>query len=142
MGPVEPIHTEVSVDCGSPRIAAHILRLNEAWLLDGSILSTPGGAAKTLYAGSFGELRGAVVVQPEMEQPPVQLSAAKPMPRAARLWVEGLVVTTFGQDGLDRVRRYLSDPSGANLYRLGHIVTSPLMPYIRAAREQEQGTRA
>ena len=142
VGPGELIHTEVSVDCGSPRIAAHISRLNEAWRLDGSILSALGGVAKTLYAGSFGELRGAVVVQPEMEQPSVQRSTAKPRPSAARLWVEGLVVTTFGQDGLDRVRRYLSDPSGVNLYRLGHIMTSPLMPYIRAAREQEQGSRA
>ena len=118
------------------------LRWNEAWLLDGSILSARGGSNKALYAGSFGELRGALVVQPQMEEPPVKRSVAKSRPRPARLWVEGLVVTSFGQDGLDRVRRYLSDPSGANLYRLGHIMTSPLMPYIRAAREQEQGTRA
>ena len=143
VAPAELLRNEVIVECGSVRIAAHVLRLNNGWLLDGSVLSSPSGSVKALYAGSFGELRSAVALPPQMEDHLVQRSIAKLRPpRATRRWVEGLVVRNFGQDGLDRVRRYLADPSRANLYRLGLIMTSPLMPYIRAAHDQEPGQRA
>lgn len=143
IAPAELLRNEVNVECGGARIAAHIARLNDGWLLDGSILSAPGGTPKTLYAGSFGELRGVATALPQMEGHRVQGSIAKPKPpRATRRWVEGLVVRSFGQDGLDRVRRYLADPSRVNLYRLGPIMTSPLMPYIQAAHDQERGPRA
>jgi hypothetical protein len=137
------LRNEVSVECGSVRIAAHVLKLNDGWLQEGSVLSSSGGAAKVLYAGSFGELRSAVAVPPKMEDHPAQGSISKPKPSlATRSWVEGLVARTFGTDGLDRVRRYFADPCSANLYRLGLIMTSPLMPYIRAAHDHERGRRA
>lgn len=142
IAPAELLRTDVTVECGSVRIAAHILRLNDGWLQDGSALSSPGGAAKALYAGSFGELQGTAALPPQMEDPPGLRSITKPgPPLATRSWVEGVVARDFGQEGLDRVRRYFAEPSHANLYRLGLIMTSPLMPYIRAAHDQERGQR-
>lgn len=143
IAPAELLRNEVDVECGSVRIAAHFLKMNDGWLQQGSVLSSPSGAAKVLYAGSFGELRSVVVLPPEMGDHPVQgsITRRKP-PRATRRWVEGLVIRNFGQEGLDRVRRYFADPSRANLHRLGLIMTSPLMPYIRAAHDQERGQGA
>lgn len=143
VAPAELLRNEVNVECGSVRIAAHFMRMNDGWLQEGSALTSPGGAAKVLYAGSFGELRSAVAVSPQMEEHTVQGSITRPKPPlATRSWVEGLVFRNFGQDGLDRIRRYFADPSRANLYRLGLIMTSPLMPYIRAAHDQERGQGA
>ena len=143
VAPADLLHSEVRVDCGNDRIAAHISRLNDGWVVDGAILSAPVGSTKTLSAGSFGELRSVPAVQPEMEERAVHGTIVEPSPpRATRRWVEGLVITNFGQEGLDRVRRYLAEPSRANLYRLGVILTSPLMPYIRATHDQERGLRA
>ena len=134
---------EVNVECGSVRIAEHVLRMNDGWLQEGSVLSSPAGAAKGLNAGSFGELRSVFAVSPQMEEHETRgCIASLKQPLASRRYVEGLVVRHFGQDGLDRVRRYFADPSQANLYGLGLVMTSPLMPYIRAAQDQERGQGA
>ncbi|MEQ1804787.1 MAG: hypothetical protein ABL900_05355 [Burkholderiaceae bacterium] len=139
VAPAELLHSEVDVECGSVRIAEHFLRMNDGWMQEGSVLSSPSGAAKTLYAGSFGELRGVVGGPTQTQVRAVQESITRPKPPLAmRRWVEGLVIRNFGQDGLDRVRRYFADPSRPNLHRLGVIMTSPLMPYIRAAHDQER----
>jgi len=131
---------EVRIDCGSTRIAAHIARMNVGWALDGAVLSAPSGSPKNCYAGSFGEMRG-VVAPPleDFEEETVKngvIGSAYVI--AARRWIEDLVAKRFGKDGADRVRRYLLDPSRSNLYQLGSIMTSPLMPYIRAAIDQER----
>jgi len=79
----ELLRNEVNVECGSVRIAAHLLRMNDGWLREGSVLSSPGGVEKVLYGGSFGELRSIVVVSPELEEPAVQGSITKPRPPLA-----------------------------------------------------------
>lgn len=137
--PAELLRNDVNVACGSVRIAAHVARLNNDWRQEGSVLFSASGAAKELYAGSFGELLSTVFVSPEKESRPKRenLSKTRP-PVATRLWVESLVAKRFGGEGLECVRRYFSDPCRANLCRLGPIMTSSLMPYIRAAQDQER----
>lgn len=130
----------VSVDCGSARIAAHLARLNDGWVLEDTQLSLPGGSAKDLYAGSFGELRGIVPASPNVsEESGAAMRAMQPSPSVGiSRWIEQLVVRDYGSEGARHVRRYLSDPSPENLYRLGPIMTSRLMPYIRAAQHQQR----
>ncbi|MGJ7524831.1 hypothetical protein [Variovorax sp. GB1P17] len=142
VAPADLLCREVNVECGSARIAAYVSRLNDDWRQEGSLLSAARGAAKLLYAGSFGELRRAAVVSPEMGDRQIQGLAKTKLPAATRLWVEGLVAKRFGREGLECIRRYFSDPCRANLYRLGPIMTSSLMPYIQAAKDQERERRA
>ena len=128
----------IGIDCGSARIAAHLARLNDGWVLEETELSSPVGSPKVLYAGSFGELRG--VAQAPLQEPEDrvdEIAKARQAPTSAsRLWIEQLVARDFGVDGAGRVRRYLLDPTRANLYLLGPIVMSRLMPYIHAAQHQ------
>lgn len=130
----------VTIDCGSARIAAHLARLNGDWVLEETQLSSPVGSLKSLYAGSFGELRGFVQTSLQELEEKVDKNAAIPQAPvdAARLWLEQLVARSFGADGATRVRSYLTDPNPTNLHRLGPIMTSRLMPYIRAAQHQRQ----
>lgn len=133
----------VNIDCGSARIAMHVARLNDGWLLEGTQLSSPNGSPKNLYAGSFGELRG-IITTPlrESDERFDKSAGAQQAPAsAARRWIEQLVVRSFGAEGESRVRRYFSDPSPMNLYRLGPIMTSRLMPYIRAAQGRRRQER-
>ena len=130
----------VYVDCGSARIAAHLARSNDGWVLEDTQLSMPSGSPKGLYAGSFGELRG---VAPALLREPETSAPGKPLaphsPAAARLrWIELLVFRDYGAEGASHVRRYLTNPSPENLCRLGPIMTSRLMPYIRAAQHQQR----
>lgn len=136
--PSELLRNELKVECGSLRIATHVLRLNDGWLQEGVVLSSPSGVAKALFAGSFGELRSPVALPMQMNDHLLRGSMTKvrsPLP--TRIWVEGLVLRTFGPEGLDRVRCYFAEPTRESLYRLGLIMTSPLMPYIRAAYDQQ-----
>lgn len=130
----------VNVDCGSARIAAHVALLNDGWVLEGTRLSLPGGSAKALYAGSFGELRSVIPASLNtFEESSVATSAAQQSPAASiPHWIEHLVVLDYGAEGASHVRRYFSNPSPENLYRLGPIMTSRLMPYIRAAQHQQR----
>jgi hypothetical protein len=126
--------TAVSVECSSERIALHLGRLNDNWSRTGRVLSLPSGAAKSLKAGSFGALR---------ETAPAMVSTTVPqsLPTAQRriidvgvcAWIERLIADRFGQDGVARVRAFLADPSDSNLHRLGPVMLSPIMPYLRAA---------
>jgi hypothetical protein len=139
----ELLGSDVSVECGGLRIAAHVARLNNDWRQEGTILFSASGAAKRLSAGSFGELLSTAFVSREKESRPAQEKTSKMRPSAAaRLWVEGLVTKRFGGEGLESVRRYFSDPCCANLYLLGPIMMSSLMPYIWAAQGQERERRA
>jgi hypothetical protein len=132
IAPAELLHSDVQVECANVRVATHIARQNTDWRQEGAALFSASGAAKKLRAGSFGELLGAVFVSPAQKN----LSQTRP-PVASRLWVESLVAKRFGGEGLERVRRYFSNPCRINLYRLGRIMTSSLMPYIRAVQKQE-----
>lgn len=130
----------VNVDCGSARIAAHLARLNDGWILEDAQLSLPAGSAKDLYAGSLGQLQGVIPASPHMsEESGAAMRAAQQSPSAGvSRWIEQLVVRDFGPEGATLVRRYLSNPSPENLYRLGPIMTSRLMPYIRAIQHQRR----
>lgn len=129
----------IGVDCGNARIAAHLARLNDGWLLAETLLSLPRGAAKNLRAGSFGELRGVVASGTGSgEGTATALVAQLSPPVAVNPWIERLVIRDYGAEGAGLVRRYLASPSLENLYRLGPIMTSRLMPYIRAAQHQHR----
>ncbi|MET3479336.1 hypothetical protein [Variovorax atrisoli] len=129
----------VNVDCGSARIAAHLSRLNDGWVLEETRLSLPCGSSKHLYAGSFGELRGVVPSS-------IQTSEESVAPKPAELqtvvgvnrWIEQLVVRAYGAEGVANVRRYLSNAGSENSYRLGAVMRSRLIPYIRAAKYQQR----
>lgn len=130
----------VYVDCGSARIAAHLARSNDGWVLEDTQLSMPSGSPKGLYAGSFGELRGvapALLREPETSAPGKPLAPHSPAAAGLR-WIELLVFREYGAEGASHVRRYLTNPSPENLCRLGPIMTSRLMPYIRAAQHQQR----
>lgn len=130
----------VNVDCGSARIATHLARLNAGWVLEDTQLSLSGGSAKDFFAGSFGRLQGVVPTSPHMpEESGTAVRGAQQSPSVGvSRWIEQLVFRDYGSKGASRVRRYLSNPSPENLYRLGPIMTSCLMPYIRAAQHQQR----
>lgn len=138
VGSDELLRNELKVECGSLRIATHVLRLNDGWLQKGTVLSSPSGVAKALFAGGFGELRSPVALPMQMEHHSQQGGLTKGRPQLPkRIWLEGVVLRTFGSEGLDRVRCYFAEPTRENLYRLGPIMISPLMPYIRAVHDQQ-----
>lgn len=129
----------VNIDCRSTRIAAHLARLNDGWVLEDTHLLLPGGSAKYLYAGSFGELRDVVAAllhAPEKNGGAMCAAQRLPSVGVSR-WLEHLVVRDYGPEGACHVRRYLSNPSPENFYRLGPIVASRLMPYVQAAQHQQ-----
>lgn len=135
----ELVTRTVNIDCGSARIAAYLARLNEGWVLNETQLFLPSGSPKNFHAGSFGELGGSLpasLQEPE-ERTDEKPAALQPTVGVARRWIEQLVIRDYGIERVSQVRRYLSDPSPENLYRLGPIMTSRLMPYIRAAQHQE-----
>lgn len=130
----------VRIDCGSARIAAHLARLNEGWVLDETQLSLTSGSPKNFHAGSFGELRGllpASLQESEEIGDNEKPAAQQPTVGVAWRWIEQLVIRHYGAKGVSHVRSYLSDPSPENLHRLGPIMMSRLMPYIRAAQHKQ-----
>lgn len=137
------VEYDVTIDCGNARVAAHLARLNDGWTLEETQLSSPVGSLKSLYAGSFGELRVASQISLQEPEETVGESATtqQALESAARRWLEQLVTRSFGVEGASRVKRYLSDPTATNLYRLGPIMTSRLMPYIQEAQHQQQRER-
>lgn len=133
----------VIIDCGSARIAAHVARMNRDWIQDGSTLVLSNDKPINLYAGSFGELRG-VLLEPSQTVEPMVFGGVATVAATsvgAHRWLEDLVAKSFGQDGVARVRRYFSNPSLTNLYLLGPVLTSPLLPYIRAVQARQQPLR-
>ncbi|CAB3648091.1 hypothetical protein LMG3431_02627 [Achromobacter pestifer] len=130
----------VNIDCGNARIAAHLARLNDGWVLEETRLSLPGGSAKDFYAGSFGELRCVVPASLDASEESGAAEPAAPQPPTVIVnrWIDRLVVQDYGAEGARNVKRYLSNPSPENLYRLGSIMTSRLMPYIRAVQHQQR----
>jgi hypothetical protein len=136
----ELVTRTVKIDCGNVRIAAYLARLNEGWVLDETQLSLPSGSPKNFLAGSFGELRGNHAASQQEQEESLSEKPAAPLPTlgVAVRWIEQLVIRNYGTKGVSQVRRFLSNPSQENLYRLGPIMTSRLMPYIRAAQHQQQ----
>lgn len=132
--------TTIDIDCSSVRIAAHLARLNNGWFLKETRLSLPSGLAKELHASSFGELRSDTPTSLHSSEdssdtrPGAQQSPAIGVNR----WIDWLVIRDYGAEGASNVKRYLSNPNTENLYRLGPIMTSRLMPYIQAVQHQQR----
>ena len=134
MPPAELQSSAVSVECGSERIASYIGRANDNWVRNGQVLSLPAGAAKSLKAGSFGDLRSTAPVPASATVPqPLLPAEGRVIDMGVRAWIEGHIAERFGHDGVLRIRAFFADPSDSNMYRLGPIMLSPMMPYVRAA---------
>lgn len=134
------VATTIDIDCRSVRIAAHLARRNNGWFLKETRLSLPSGLAKELRASSFGELRSDTPTSLHSSEnncdtkPGAQQSQAIGVNR----WIDWLVIRDYGVEGASNVKRYLSNPNTENLYRLGPIMTSHLMPYIQAMQHQQR----
>lgn len=124
----------ISVECGSERIALGLKRVNDNWERSNRTLSLPTGVLKALKAGSFGDLRSGAFAPINEMMPPVPVqNRFRVVDAKASAWIEYLTATRFGQDGVARVRVFLADPSDSNMHRLGSVILSPIMPYLRAA---------
>ena len=136
--------TAIDIDCSSPRIAAHLASLNSGWFLKETRLSLPTGLAKELHAGSFGELRGdtSTLLHTSDDGSDTRPGEQQSLAMGVNRWIDWLVVRDYGPEGASNVKRYLSDPNIENLYRLGPIMTSRLMPYLRALLQHQQRNRA
>lgn len=122
---------EVRVECARPRLASHVAKLNKNWNLDGNGLKQQADADKTILAGGFGAIR--FEKSPGVWQAPGNESTPEGKLTARGAWVTGLVGSEYGQYTAQMVREYLANPSLTNLQRLGSLVTSPLMAYVRSA---------
>lgn len=131
---------ELRVECSGRRLAAHLARLNPAAVASQSTLSLPARSTKEIRGGSFGELlpRAASLVSVDK-----QAAGAKPLigrRTPSEVWLEGLVAAMHGEEQLLGLRRYMSQPTGDDIHHLGFLANSPLMPYIKAARNQKRGS--
>jgi hypothetical protein len=134
----ELIQQEVNIECHSERLASHLAVLNPAWDQEALHLMRPAAIEKVFTAGSFGRL----FARAEIAQIPEEAAARSVTQRidsARKVWVEGLVAAAFGEVSLGLVREYLADPVRENLFHLGSLTSSPLMPYIYAAHDQVHG---
>jgi hypothetical protein len=123
---------EVRVECSRPRLASHLVRLNENWQLNGTEVKQQADIDKTVLAGGFGAIRFEKPPLPAGQSPENE-STPEGKRTARGVWVAGLVGSEYGQHAAQLVREYLANPSLTNLQRLGPVVTSPLMAYVRSA---------
>jgi hypothetical protein len=123
---------EVRIECGSSRLAEHIKKQNENWHLDGVFLILPENTDKALSAGGFGEI-GIEWPSVPGDQEQRTLSGLGDQRLIKGIWIEGLIGRKYGQRTALLVREYLANPSQINLQRLGSLLTSPLMIYVRSA---------
>ena len=137
----ELFHQEVHIECHTEKIAEYIAKLNPAWNYETPLILTKKiNSDKMLRAGNFGFLptsENATALFPEALD---ECASGKTGAIAARIWVEGLVIAAFGQEGFNRIRRYLADPIQDDVCHLGPLLGSPLIPYIRAAHGRKHGT--
>ena len=134
------LDAEVTIDCSSERVASHVARLNSDLQQQGTVLRAAPSTVKAIYAGSFGELQRIVASLVDGSKP-VGIAPELSHLRANRVWIEGLLASRLGGDSVVRVRRYLDFPSSSNLFGLGDVLLSPLMPYIRVLETQEHKRR-
>ena len=130
----------VTIDCGSPRIAAYLARFNDGWILKDAHLSSLSGSAKELNGESFGKLR---VVASDSTLVTGDSGGTMRATQSLTLvsvssWLQQLVVRDYGYEGLFALGRYLSNPGPENSYRLGVIMPSRLLPYILETNNQQR----
>lgn len=134
----ELIQQEVNIECHSARLASHLAILNPAWGQEALHLRRQAAIEKVFTAGSFGRLSAKEQVAQTPEVTGAH-SVTQRVDSTRKIWVEGLVAAAFGEVSLVSVREYLADPVRENLFHLGFLVGSPLMPYIYAAHDQAHG---
>lgn len=131
---------EIRVECDSYRLAEYVTKINEGWILDGTAVILPENTDKTLIAGGFGEIRQESHCLAENQDVGSQELADcrqhRLSPRGT--WISGLIRTKFGPRMEALVRNFIADPSYCNMNKLGPILTSPLMVYVRIAVENQQ----
>ncbi len=127
---------EVRVECGSNRLAEHVAKINEGWILSGAAVTLPENTDKTLSAGGFGEIRpesSRLAENQDGEQKAEGWHQNSQSPKGT--WIDGLIRAKHGPQIAAFVRDFIATPSQGNMQKLGPILTSPLMVYIRAAAE-------
>ena len=130
---------EIKVECGSDRLAEQVAKTNETWIIDGSAVMLPENTDKTLNAGGFGEIRpecSSLAERQDMDQETASLRQNKQLPKIT--WIDNLIRIRHGPQTAAFVRDFIANPSQGNLKKLGPILTSPLMVYIRAATELQR----
>jgi len=128
---------DIRIECGSDRLANYVSKIKEGSILDGSAIILPKNTDKTLRVGGFGEIRPSAEHAENQDASPKELNWRKngPLPKAT--WIQGVVCAKYGPQTASLVTDFIADPSQLNLKKLGPIITSPLMAYIRAAVEQQ-----
>jgi hypothetical protein len=127
---------EVRVECGSNRLAEHIAKINEGWILDGAVVTLLENTDKTLSAGGFGEIRlesSRRAENQDTDQEAAGWRQNRQLPKGT--WIDGLIRAKHGPQTAALVRDFIANPSRGNLQKLGPILTSPLMVHIRSAAE-------
>ena len=135
--PEQLFSQDIRIECGSDRLANYVANINEGSILDGSAIILPKNTDKTLLAGGFGEIRPSAKHAVHQVASPNELNLRKNglLPKAT--WIQGVVCAKYGPQTASLVTDFIADPSQFNLKKLGPIITSPLMAYIRAAVEQQ-----
>lgn len=140
IGEADLTQSVVRVECNSRRLATHIARLNPAALADQSALSFPARSHKEIRGGSFGEVlpRAASSGSEDKKATPAKPLVSKRT--ASEVWIEGVVAAIHGEAQLLGLRRYINEPTSEGIHYLGGVASSPLMPYIKAARDRKRGS--
>ncbi len=137
--PDELFAQEIRVECGSDRLAEYIAKINEARIIDGSAVMLLENTDKTLNAGGFGEIRpecSNLEERQDTDQETASWCQNRQLPEV--IWIDSLICTRHGPKTAALIRDFIANPSQGNLNKLGLILTSPLMAYIRAATELQR----
>ena len=126
---------DIRIECGSDRLAHYVAKIKEGSILDGTAVILPKNTDKTLHAGGFGEIRLSSKFAENQNSNPKVLKGGNNGQLAKATWIQGVVCTKYGSQTASLVTDYIADPSQLNLKKLGPMITSPLMAYIRAAVE-------
>jgi len=132
--PEQLFSQDIRIECGSDRLANYVAKIKEGSILDGTAIILPKNTDKTLRVGGFGEIRLSTKLaeNQDMDRKAVKRKNGQ-LPRAT--WIEGLICAKHGPQIASLVREFIADPSEINLQKMGTIIASPLMAYIRAAVE-------
>jgi len=134
--PEQLFSQDIRIECGSDRLANYVAKTKEISILDGAAVILPKNTDKTLRAGGFGEIRlsSKLAENQDVDRKAVKRKNGQ-LPKAT--WIESLICAKHGPQTASLVRDFIADPSEFNLQKMGPIITSPLMAYIRATVEHQ-----
>lgn len=135
--PEQLFSREIRIECGSDRLANYVAKIKDSSILDGTAVILPKNTDKTLRAGGFGEIRASAKHAENRDASPEALNWRNNGQLPQAIWIEGVVYAKYGPQTASLVTDFIADPSQLNLKKLGPIMTSPLMPYIRAVVEYQ-----